>query len=82
MNETTAPVRAAAIDAKFQPEFVAIPTVGGDPVTGLSRSYWYDLEARGLIRLVRIRKPGNVKARVLLPVAAAIAVVRKLSDSA
>ena len=71
---------AAPSDARFQPEFVTIPATGGDKITNLSRSFWYDAERRGLIRLVRVRKPGTTKPRVLLPVAEAIAVVRKLSS--
>ena len=67
--------------SKFTPEFVTLKPSGGDPVTGLSRSWWYNAEKQGLIKLARVRNPGRVKARVLLPVAAAIALVHKLSDS-
>lgn len=64
-----------------QPAFVALPARGGDPVCGLSRSWWYGAERAGLIRLARIRAPGNVRAgRVLLPVDRAVSLVQKLSD--
>jgi hypothetical protein len=77
----------AAPPLRFLPEFVRIPTIGGDAITGLSRSWWMNAEARGLIALHRIRKPGGKcrpgqmqsKPTVLLPVAAAIALVNRLS---
>jgi hypothetical protein len=48
------------------PEFFALPPRGGDPHFGLSRSSYYDLERRGLIRFVRIRKPGQQRGKVLV----------------
>jgi hypothetical protein len=58
-NQTTTnnanPLEAATLKPK-----------GGDPWFGLSRSYWYDLERRGIIRLTRLTLPGNRKPRVLL----------------
>jgi hypothetical protein len=77
---THAPIiTAASISASVsRPEFIPLPARGGDPVCNLSRSFWLDAEARGMIRLVRLRKPGRVRGRTLLPVADAIAFVRKL----
>lgn len=60
-------------------EFIPLPPVGGDPVCGLSRSYWYSLEREGLIALIRVRKPGQLRGRVLLPIPQAIAALRKLN---
>lgn len=60
---------------QFSPEFVALSGRGGDPICGLSRSWWYAAETAGRIRLVRLRKPGNARGRVLLPVRTAIALV-------
>jgi hypothetical protein len=74
----TLEVAAPSAGAKYRPEFTPLPLTGGDAVTGLSRSWWYDLERRGLITLVRLRKPGSAKARVLLPVERALAVLEKL----
>lgn len=47
-------------------EFGPIPRIGLDPVVGLSRSACYALENLGHIRLVRLRKSGNVRGRVLI----------------
>lgn len=62
-----------------QPEFFTLPTIGPDPHFGLSRSSYYDLERRGLLRLVRVRKPGNIRGRVLVPFQEASALIRRLS---
>lgn len=51
---------------------------GHDPFFGLGRSSYYDLEKRGLIKLVRIRKPGQVRGKVLIPYAETSAALRKL----
>ena len=48
------------------PEFMQLPKRGLDPIFGLSRTAYYELEREGLIRFVRIRKPGKLKGRVLL----------------
>jgi hypothetical protein len=64
---------------RIAPEFFPIPPRGPDPHFGISRSSWYDLEARGLLRLVRLRKPGNIRGRVLVPYAAALVLFNKLS---
>jgi hypothetical protein len=51
---------------KHAPEFIPIQQRGPDPVFGLSRSSYYNLEKAGLVRLVRVRKPGNISGRVLI----------------
>ena len=78
---TTKPSIELSQARAFLPEFVPLKVSGGDGVTGMSRSWWYGCEAQGLIKLVRIRKPGQVKPRVLLPVADAVALVRRLSST-
>lgn len=70
-----------APSARFQPEFSPLPAAGGDPVCGLSRSFWYDAERQGMIALVRVRKPGRTKPRVLLPVADAVKLIRRLAEA-
>ena len=60
-------------------EFVPLPSKGGDPICGLSRSFWYNLETEGEIKLVRIRKAGQIRGRLLLPVAQALETVKRLS---
>jgi hypothetical protein len=61
-----------------KPTFVALPSKGGDEHFNLSRSNWLDLEKRGLIRLVRLKKPGCIRGRVLIPYTDAEAALRKL----
>jgi hypothetical protein len=61
------------------PEFIPLPQRGGDPVFGLSRSSHYNLEKEGLIRLVRIRKPGQLKGRVLIDCTSVRKYLAKLS---
>jgi hypothetical protein len=61
-------------------EFVPLPNKGGDPICGLSRSFWYNLESHGEIKLVRIRKPGQLRGRLLLPVPQALATIKRLSN--
>jgi len=61
-------------------EFVPLPSKGGDPICGLSRSFWYNLETEGEIKLVRIRKAGQIRGRLLLPVAQALETVKRLSN--
>jgi hypothetical protein len=60
-------------------EFVPLPNKGGDPICGLSRSFWYSLESQGEIKLVRIRKAGQIRGRLLLPVATALSTIKRLS---
>ena len=60
-------------------EFVPLPNKGGDPICGLSRSFWYNLESHGEIKLVRIRKAGQLRGRLLLPVPQALATIKRLS---
>jgi hypothetical protein len=68
-----------ATGSRVAPEFFPIPPRGPDPHFGISRSCWYDLESRGLIRLTRLRKPGNIRGRVLVPYGAALALFSKFS---
>lgn len=62
------------------PESFQIPPRGPDPHFGLSRSSYYDLERRGLLQLRRVRKPGNIRGRVLVPYAETAALIRRLSS--
>ena len=55
-----------------------LPARGGDPICGMSRSWWYGAGAAGFITLTRVRLPGKKHGRVLLPVAQALAGVEKL----
>ena len=66
------PGLAAPSRTPVRPEFVSLPSRGGDPICGLSKSFWYEAERKGLISLKRIRLPGRIKGRTLLSVRDAI----------
>ena len=59
------------------PEFLRLPTRGADSIFGLTRSTWYNLEKRGVIRLRRLRSPGNVRGITLIPVEEARRAIEK-----
>ena len=47
---------------------VRLPRSGErDPHFGLSRAFYYQAETEGLIRLIRIRKRGNLRGITLVP---------------
>ncbi|MEY2510106.1 MAG: hypothetical protein QOE26_869 [Verrucomicrobiota bacterium] len=60
MNITTSEVSA-------EPEFANLPNA--QRLMGLSRTRLYGLEAEGVVRFIRIRKPGNIRGRVLVDLA-------------
>jgi hypothetical protein len=62
-----------------RPEFFPLPQRGPDPFFSLGRSSYYDLEKRGLLRLVRLRKPGNLRGKVLVPYDETAALIRRLA---
>jgi hypothetical protein len=57
MNITTTEVAA-------EPEFATLPNT--QRLMGVSRTRLYGLEAEGIVRFIRIRKPGNIRGRVLV----------------
>ena len=77
-NTANAP---ASMPAFGKPELFPLPQRGQDPHFGLGRSTYYDLERRGILRLVRLRKPGNLRGKVLVPYGAALAAIQKLSEA-
>jgi hypothetical protein len=50
-----------------RPEFFRLPSHGGDPYFGLSRSFYYEGEKRGYWRLVRLRQRGKLRGVTLIP---------------
>jgi hypothetical protein len=68
--------------AVIRPEFFPIPKRGVDPFFGLGRSSYFDLERRGLLRLIRVRKPGQIRGKLLIPFAETAVLLRRLSDAA
>jgi hypothetical protein len=59
------------------PEFFRLPSRGHDPHFGLSRRFYYTLESDGLIRMVRMRRPGTKRPVLLVPYAAVSAMLNK-----
>jgi len=57
----------SSADTPFRPETFRLPTKGGDPFFGLTRSYYYHGEKLGYWRLFRLRKRGNIRGVTLVP---------------
>jgi len=78
---------AEAISNQFQavgpvpPEFFPLPRKGPDPHFGLGRSTYYDMEKRGVLMLVRLRKAGNRRGKVLVPYQKTLAAIRKIANA-
>jgi hypothetical protein len=51
----------------IEPEFFRLPTTGNDPYFGLTRSFYYAAEARGWIKLKRLRERGKLRGVTLVP---------------
>jgi hypothetical protein len=62
----------------MKPEFISMPQKGADPFFGLSRSTFYSLERDGLLRLVRVRRPGHLRGKVLIPFAETAALLQRM----
>ena len=61
-------VAAHTSQSSNHPETFRLPVVGKrDPYFGLSRAFYYQLEALGAIRLVRLRKRGTQRGVTLVP---------------
>ncbi len=71
---TMAPVCAESSNAV--PEFSRLPKRGPERWTGLCRSSILALERSGAFRLIRVRKPGNQRGTVLIPVEKVCAYLR------
>jgi hypothetical protein len=68
--------------ALLRPEFFRLPSGGGgDPFFGFSRTYYYEGEARGYWRLVRIRERGKLRGVTLVPYDAVAAFVRSQMEN-
>ena len=51
----------------IEPEFYRLPITGHDPYFGLTRSFYYQAEARGWIKLKRLRERGKLRGVTLVP---------------
>jgi hypothetical protein len=75
MNSTDVPQTSTGL---LRPEFFRLPSGGGgDPFFGFTRSYYYEGEARGYWRLVRIRERGKLRGVTLVPYDTIAAFIRK-----
>jgi hypothetical protein len=70
-----APLSEAAERAS-RPEFFRLPSVGGDPHFGFTRSFYYEGENRGYWQLARIRERGKLRGVTLVPYDSVAAFVR------
>ncbi len=77
-KQNTAPVGARQAIEQIQvrhlptvgpPETFRLPKNGVDQHFGCTRSFYYNLEKRGLIRLIRLRDQGKVRGITLVPYA-------------
>ena len=67
----------------LKPEFFRLPKPGvRDPHFGLPRTTYYELEKAGGIRLVRLRKRGNIRGVTLIPFDQVLAYLRALPTEA
>jgi hypothetical protein len=78
MNTTTQhPLsEGAARPSHSTPEFFRLPKSGGDPYSGLGRSYYYEGEKMGYWKLVRVRQRGKQRGVTLVPYDAVAAFIR------
>jgi hypothetical protein len=66
----------------IKPETFRLPKPGQrDPYFGLSRTAYYELERAGTIRLVRLRKRGNLRGTTLIPFDQVLEYVRGASST-
>lgn len=77
----TAPRSEAAARAS-RPEFYRLPSVGGDPHFGFTRSFYYEGENRGYWKLARIRERGKLRGITLVPYDSVAAFVRSQMKAA
>ena len=64
-----------------RPEFFRPPKHGVDPYFGLGRSFYYEAEARGWFKLVRLRERGKQRGITLIPYDAVAAFIQRERDA-
>ena len=79
-HPNTAPLSEAAARAS-RPEFYRLPSVGGDPHFGFTRSFYYEGENRGYWKLARIRERGKLRGVTLVPYDSVAAFVRSQMEA-
>jgi hypothetical protein len=70
------PLCEAATTAS-RPEFFRLPSRGGDPHFGFTRTFYYAGEGRGYWRLVRIRERNKLRGVTLVPYDAVARFIRQ-----
>ena len=73
---TVAPVSETSANV-WRPEFFRLPSTGGDPFFGMTRSFYYEGENRGYWRLVRLRERGKQRGITLIPFDAVAKFIRE-----
>ena len=82
---TTAPLTASLARGAMPiiPEAFRLPRQGQrDPYFGLSRAWYYEAEKAGLLKLIRLRKRGNLRGVTLVPFEAVAELVRQAAEDA
>lgn len=51
----------------YRPETFRLPRTGPDPFFGLTRSWYYNAEKEGVLRLIRLRQRGRQRGVTLVP---------------
>jgi hypothetical protein len=65
---TLSPINPAPGNAiPERPETYRLPSKGGDRYFGLTRSWYYQAEKEGILRLIRIRARGKIRGVTLVP---------------
>ena len=76
-------VDPSTVATRIRPETFRLPRPGQrDPFFGLPRTTYYELENAGTIRLIRLRKRGNIRGITLIPFDQVRAYLRGLTAEA
>jgi len=81
LHTTLSNLVVSAPPPTVRPEFFPLPQRGPDPFFNLGRTTYYDLEREGQLRLVRLRKRGNVRGKVLVPFDDVLALLNRLNQA-
>lgn len=73
--DTNGPPQTATTASR--PEFFRLPSRGGDPHFGFTRTFYYAGEERGYWRLVRIRERNKLRGVTLVPYDAVAGFIRQ-----
>jgi hypothetical protein len=78
---TTSAISPPATVQLAPPEVYRLPRSGErDPYHGLTRSFYYEAEKVGQLKLIRLRKRGNARGVTLVPFRAVAELIRKAAQ--